>query len=227
MEISRLNGKLAANLAGRPHLRGPNWPSPAEERPSADDGEVLSQPNLQMLTKLQTSRGTDDSIDFFFEKRASPYRQQVLDQWIRFSDREPFSTTSLGIVADLCVPKLDFQGRAVSLAAGAADSDGRSTTAVPYHTTTLVLNMDIKKTLPAGEVDFLFVRVVSAHPQALFPCSHTREQQNKGASHGRSDAEVTILDPDGELVASCSQIMLEQRVEATVAPNQRRILGKI
>ena len=125
------------------------------------------QPHSQLLTRPQTSKGTDDSIDFFFERRASPYRQQVLDQWIRFSDREPFSNTSLGIVTDLCVPKLDFQGRAVSLNGGTEEGDGHSVAPLAYHTTTLVLNMDIKKTLPARGADFLFVRVVSFLPQAF------------------------------------------------------------
>lgn len=56
---------------------------------------------------------------------------------------------------------------------------------------TLLLNLEVKKALPAEGVEWLFVRV-----------------RTKSIKNGRYDLEVIILDPDGDLVGLSSHVCL-------------------
>ncbi|KAJ9139103.1 hypothetical protein NKR23_g8026 [Pleurostoma richardsiae] len=140
------------------------------------------------LTFRQTDSGRD-TVDLFLEKEPTLPRP-TLDHWISFSDGTTFSTSSLGIVADICVAKSDLHDKALAL----------TDLSLPflYKTTPAILNMDIKKILPAAGAEFLFVRV-----------------QSKRIRNGRLDAEILILDPDGDIVAVCNQMTLEERVHTS------------
>ena len=65
---------------------------------------------------------------------------------------------------------------------------------------TLVLNLDIKKLLPSEGVEWLFVRVVA-----------------KSIRNGRKDLDVTILDQEGELVATSQHVALVMGSERNMA----------
>lgn len=61
---------------------------------------------------------------------------------------------------------------------------GASPTAAKFWYPTVLLNLDIKKSLPENGVEWLFVRVLT-----------------KSIRNGRMDLEVVIRDEEGEIVA--------------------------
>lgn len=116
--------------------------------------------------------------------------KSVADQWIRFRRTgERFKNTSVGLIADLW-PTI---GEAYRFDHDPYDPNNVETTADDSLTTnwypTLVLNLEIKRSLPEEGIDWLFARVRS------------REIEN-----GRMDVEVTIMDSAGRLIAQSQQV---------------------
>ena len=95
--------------------------------------------------------------------------KSLADEWLCFSDGSSFTNTSIGFVADM-FPQIIESYR--------DQSQG------PFWYPTLLLNLDIKKSLPPQGVKWLQVRV-----------------QMKRIKNGRMDLEVHVNDGDGDLVA--------------------------
>lgn len=133
-----------------------------------------------------------------------------MDEWICFSrEDQRFTQESLGFVSDVFPQIVEHRYNAAEVAAGMRDEDavGRSHQSqdadsqdplaaeksewARFWYPTLLLNLDIKKALPAEGVEFLFVRV-----------------RAKQIRNGRFDLEVTILDESGDLVALSTHVAL-------------------
>ena len=116
-----------------------------------------------------------------FLPRGDRTARGVIDQWIRFANGERFTSVSLGLIADMfpqMTESYDADQEAMAMA-------GVTPTQLLRHWyPTLALNLDVKKVLPEGGLEWLFVRVVA-----------------KQIRNGRKDLEVIIMDEGGEVVA--------------------------
>ncbi|KAK8012528.1 hypothetical protein PG991_009903 [Apiospora marii] len=109
----------------------------------------------------------------------------LYDEWVRFADpAQRFTDASLGLVSDLWPQVIE------SLVA-ARQGNTKSQPMAKFWYPTLLLNLDIKKALPAEGVEWLFVRV-----------------RAKQIRNGRQDLEVVILDQQGEIVALSHHVAL-------------------
>ena len=95
--------------------------------------------------------------------------QNIADEWLCFSDGTNFNNSSIGFVADM-FPQI--------VEAYRDQSQG------PFWYPTLLLNLDVKKSLPPEGIKWLGIRV-----------------QVKKVKNGRMDIEVHVHDAEGELVA--------------------------
>ncbi|TKA53131.1 hypothetical protein B0A55_13215 [Friedmanniomyces simplex] len=74
---------------------------------------------------------------------------------------------------------------------------------------TLLLNLDVKKALPAEGVKFLFTRL-----------------QAKAIKNGRYDLEVIVMDAEGDLVALSHHVCLAVSAERNLAARRKVEVGE-
>ncbi|KAI1162454.1 thioesterase-like superfamily-domain-containing protein [Nemania serpens] len=111
----------------------------------------------------------------------------VIDEWVRLESGERFPNEGVGFVSDMwpqMIEGLVRKQRRESGDEGEGTGEGDDASLSWLWYPTLVLNLDIKKALPPGGVEWLHVRVLSKHIQ-----------------NGRYDYEVIIFDEGGDLVA--------------------------
>ncbi|KAI0484028.1 thioesterase-like superfamily-domain-containing protein [Xylariaceae sp. FL0804] len=136
----------------------------------------------------------------FYLPRYGQPRPNVVDEWLRLDSGERFTNESLGFVADIWPQMIEVMAvRAQESTAHGSGGSGGGEGGKPLNDQeqqqqknqqvwlwfpTLTLNLDVKKALPPGGVDWLFVRV-----------------QAKRIKNGRYDYEVVILDEGGDVVA--------------------------
>lgn len=138
----------------------PNWTS--------TDGRIrLAQRGVAKATA---------NVEFFFTREYG--RLGLEDNWVRFRSGEGWTNASLGFLAD-AMPIVIEGWRPRS-----DGEEGPFARDEHFWYPTLVMNLDIKKALPAEGVEWLFLR------------TEARQIRN-----GRFDLLATILDADGELVA--------------------------
>ena len=113
-------------------------------------------------------RKATTKVMFHFPREGQPARSTA-DEWLCFSDGSNFTDSSVGFVADM-FPQLVETFREKSTG--------------PFWYPTLLLNLDVKKSLPPEGVKWLRVRV-----------------EMKKLAKGRMDLEVFVHDAQGELVA--------------------------
>ncbi|KAF1949607.1 hypothetical protein CC80DRAFT_457169 [Byssothecium circinans] len=141
-------------------------------RPSVDIGklELNTDPNWRWQEAMPFSkfRKATQKVKWHFPRNGyvAPY---IADEWICFADGTNFTDTSIGFVADMFPQMIETY---------------REQSQGPFWYPTLLLNLDVKKTLPPGGVKWLGVRV-----------------QIKKILKGRLDLEVQVLDAEGELIA--------------------------
>ncbi|CRK14266.1 hypothetical protein BN1723_010292 [Verticillium longisporum] len=144
----------------------------------AAPGWTARSPRLRGRSNLVRS---NNNLQCFFPT-TSPRRGQE-DVWLRLASGEPLTNAVLAYVVD-AMPYLVEGWRP---AADEAQTPFRTDEIWWYPT--LVMNLDIKRGLPAEGVEWLFMRTMA------------REIRN-----GRFDLEVTILDEQGNLVALASHV---------------------
>lgn len=115
--------------------------------------------------------------------RGGQARPNVIDEWIRLESGEKLRMESIGFVSDMWPQMIEGLVRRQQQKQDAAAKKGEGDAPWLWYPT-LVLNLDIKKTLPAEGVEWLHVRVHSKH-----------------IKNGRYDYEVSIFDETGDLVA--------------------------
>ena len=131
----------------------------------------------------------------------------VIDKWVRLASGENITAASLGFIAD-CWPYVVEQQRPSM--AEAADMKRRGEN-VPFSPTathwypTLVLNLEVKKTLPADGLEWVLMRV-----------------QSRQIKNGRLDLELLLLDQSGDLVAVSNHVCLVLGSERNTAARTRK-----
>lgn len=156
-----------------------------------------SDTNWRLVTRLPFAdfRKATKNVDIFLP-RVKPPKVAIVDEILRLKNGERFHLESLGFVNDTfpqLVETLDSEHDQVPL--------GKN------WYPTLVLNLDVKKSLPPEGVEFLFVRV-----QAI------------GVRNGRMDLQITIRDAGGDLVALGHHVSLILDASRNLA--ERRTSGR-
>ncbi|KAF2854551.1 hypothetical protein T440DRAFT_464704 [Plenodomus tracheiphilus IPT5] len=120
-------------------------------------------------------RKATTKVHFHFPRKGHP-APTIADEWLCWSDGSNFTNTSIGFVADM-FPQLveGLQSKDKGL----------------HWYPTLLLNLDVKKSLPPGGVKWLQIRV-----------------EAKKIKNGRMDLEVFVHDAHGELVALSQHVSL-------------------
>ena len=132
---------------------------------------------LQSDMPFASFRKASNHLDFFLPRNGQ-FGNSLADEWIRFSNGERFTTSSLGFVADMW-PQLVEAYR---------ESDPKVAKGKFWYPT-LLLNLEIKKPLPSEGLEWLFVRV--------------RAKQIK---NGRMDLEVVVLDEASDIMAISNHV---------------------
>lgn len=122
----------------------------------------------------------------------------LCDEWVRFADpAQQFTDASLGLVSDLWPQVIESlvaarqEEQKGSSSSSSSSGQRQPPPLAKFWYPTLLLNLDIKKALPAEGVEWLFVRV-----------------RAKEIRNGRQDLEVVILDQQGEIVALSHHVAL-------------------
>ncbi|KAI1343166.1 thioesterase-like superfamily-domain-containing protein [Xylariaceae sp. FL0016] len=119
--------------------------------------------------------------------RAGPPQPALVDEWLRLQGGERFTDAAMGFVADIwpqMIERLDVEAQQQQRGTKGGNGGGGGAKKPWLWFPTLVLNLDIKKALPPGGAEWLFVRV-----------------QAKRIQNGRFDYEVVIMDEGGDVVA--------------------------
>lgn len=136
-------------------------------------------------------RRASQKVQFHFPRRGQVMRS-IVDEWLCFTNGEKFTNESLGYLADTFpTPVEQFWKDKNPYDASSSDTKSRLAKPAKYWYPTLVLNLDVKKALPEGGVEWLFSRV--------------RAKQIK---NGRMDLEVIIMDEGGDIVALSNHVCL-------------------
>lgn len=117
----------------------------------------------------------------------------LCDEWLRFESGERFTNESVGLVSDLWPQIIEAFRR-----------DEKNS--APFWYPTLLLNLDVKKSLPEEGVEWLFVRV-----------------RAKKIKNGRQDLEVVIQDASGHVVALSHHVALVLSAERNTAKRSHKI----
>lgn len=156
-----------------------------EEGPSFDTEYKLSPPVTPVdLVKLEQDldpnwkkqkqmpfsafRKASQRVAFHFPREGQKLTS-IADEWLCWSDGTNFNNTSIGFVADMFPQIVESY---------------RDQNQGPFWYPTLLLNLDIKKSLPPEGVKWLQIRV-----------------EMKKIRNGRMDLEVYVHDAEGDLVA--------------------------
>ncbi|RDL34629.1 Uncharacterized protein BP5553_07757 [Venustampulla echinocandica] len=134
-------------------------------------------------------RKATQRMEFYLPRQVEPIRRNS-DQWVTLKGGEKWTNESLGFVCDMWITPVE------TLSATQQDVAKR----VPMWYPTVLLNLDIKKLLPEGGAEWLFVRV-----------------ETKQVKNGRMDLEVVILDETGDIVALSHHVALAVSAERNAA----------
>ena len=207
---SNLFAETGVSLPTRWTLHPPPPPlsSTAELRRGDDPNWALQDKPFPKFRKAA------QHVDTFLprEKQAA---EAGVDEWLCFSKPgERFTQESLGYVADTFPQIVENCFTAAEVGASFnnnAENTGSSSQETPaqqmsevatFWYPTLLLNLDIKKTLPSEGAEFLFVRT-----------------RSKKIESGRMDIELVIVDEDGDLVASSTHVVLILGTERNLKRN--------
>jgi acyl-coenzyme A thioesterase PaaI-like protein len=124
--------------------------------------------HLEESMPFSKFRKASSKVKFHFP-RSGQIIPNTADEWLCFRDGSSFTNSSIGFVADMFPLIVESY---------------RDPSQGPFWYPTLLLNLDIKKSLPPGGVKWLAIRV-----------------QTKRVKNGRMDLEVHVHDEDGDLVA--------------------------
>lgn len=177
-----------------------------------------ADPNWALQTNMPFApfRKASQNVRFYFPCRGQLDRS-IADEWLCFASGERFTNESLGYVSDMW-PQVVEAYRAekdpyhVDRAAGGSADGGserkgkKADAPARYWYPTLLLNLEIKKLLPAEGVEWLFARV-----------------RPKQIRNGRMDLECVIMDENGDVVALSHHVTMILGVERNMA--ERRAGG--
>ncbi|PMD24832.1 hypothetical protein NA56DRAFT_642645 [Hyaloscypha hepaticicola] len=138
--------------------------------------------------------------DFYFPRQGQRTRDSA-DEWIRFSNGDRWTQTTLGYVCDMWpMPVEAFLHDQNPYDVSTIEGGKGTPAAARFWYPTLLLNLDVKKVLPEEGVEWLFVRV-----------------EAKQIKNGRMDLEIVIMDEGGELVALSHHVAFALGAERNLA----------
>ncbi|KAL8843565.1 MAG: hypothetical protein Q9170_000069 [Blastenia crenularia] len=172
-------------------------------REGKDSNWVLSTPIHPSFRKA--SRRTD-----IYLPRHGQLEPGMADEWLRLKDGGKFTQESLGFVADMFPQIVDIYPGTdppvpTSPTSAKNGKDGEKRKGKPNWYPTVLLNLDVKKALPEGGAEWLFVRV-----------------RAKKIENGRMDLEAVVLDEGGDLVALSNHVCLILSSERNMARSGKR-----
>ncbi|KAF2433328.1 hypothetical protein EJ08DRAFT_686384 [Tothia fuscella] len=161
----------------------------------------------QKAMPFSNFRKASNRVRFFFPSQGQKVRS-LSDQWLRFRNGEKFTNESLGYVADMFPQivesfKAEEDPYAIKQNVVSDPKTGEKSWAKFWYPT-VVLNLDVKKSLPKEGVDWLFVRT-----------------QSKLIQRGRLDLEVIVMDAEGDVVALSHHSVLVLGAERNTAARTR------
>jgi acyl-coenzyme A thioesterase PaaI-like protein len=137
--------------------------------------EQNMDPNWERVEEMPFAKFRKATKQVIFQfPRGKQVAPNVADEWLCWSDGTNFTNTSIGFVADMFPQIVESM----------KDESSR-----PFWYPTLLLNLDIKKSLPSEGVKWLQIRVAM-----------------KKVHKGRLDLEVFVHDAEGELVAQSHHV---------------------
>ncbi|KAF2876229.1 thioesterase-like superfamily-domain-containing protein [Massariosphaeria phaeospora] len=162
-------------------------PPPAVDLVKLEDD---MDPNWRVQDKMPFSkfRKASQKVKWHFPRNGQA-AIGLADEWLCFADGSQFTNSSIGFVADM-FPQI--------VEAYRDKSQG------PFWYPTLLLNIDIKKALPAQGAKWLAVRV-----------------QMKKLKNGRMDLEVHVHDAEGDLVALSHHVSLVLDASRNIAERRK------
>ena len=174
----------------------------------ADQDELWAFQPYKLFPRF---RKASNKVHFFFPRQGQ-HHPSMVDEWMRFANGEKFTNESLGYVADMFPQLVEsyVQADSYHVKGGVLpkqDTEERKSNnqgAAKYWYPTMLLNLDVKKALPAEGVEWLFLRV-----------------RTKSIKNGRLDLEIIILDEMGEIVALSHHVCLILSSERNLAARQK------
>ncbi|RDW63939.1 hypothetical protein BP5796_10441 [Coleophoma crateriformis] len=139
-------------------------------------------------------RKATQKTEFYFPRKGQMKETSTADEWIRMATGERWTNATLGYVSDMWpMPVETFLVHENNPYDVVSTTTAKPKEPPPakFWYPTLLLNLDIKKSLPEEGVEWLFVRVAS-----------------KQIRNGRMDLEIVILDEEGDLVALSHHVSL-------------------
>ncbi|OBT48745.1 hypothetical protein VE00_00823 [Pseudogymnoascus sp. WSF 3629] len=140
-------------------------------------------------------------LQFNFPRAGQPHIS-IGDEWVRMNTGEKITNQSLGFIADMFpMPVESFRERE-----NRYDSKDPEEAKKPlgiYWYPTVLLNIEFKKLLPEGGVEWLFSRC-----------------KTKLIKNGRMDLELTIMDAEGDIVALSHHVCMVLPAARNVAPRR-------
>lgn len=173
--------------------------SQTEAAPPRPDLAALREDCDKHWTRLELP--ADDPLNYarclrncvYYDPRGGQPASLVIYKWVRLASGENFTVSSLGYVVD-CWPYVVEAQRPTRLEAEERRRRGENVSLdadVRFWYPTVVLNLEVKKTLPDEGVEWLQLRIHS-----------------KQIKDGRFDLEVVVLDEHGDLVALSNHVNL-------------------
>lgn len=137
-------------------------------------------------------------LQFNFPRAGQPHIS-IGDEWVRMNTGEKITNQSLGFIADMFpMPVESFRERENS-----KDPEEAKKPLGIYWYPTVLLNIEFKKLLPEGGVEWLFSRC-----------------KTKLIKNGRMDLELTIMDAEGDIVALSHHVCMVLPAARNVAPRR-------
>lgn len=146
-------------------------------------------------------RKATTKTQFHFPRRGQPHKN-IADEWIRLANGENWTNASLGYVCDMWPMPVE----AFLYSENPYDIKSREGSLRParFWYPTVLLNLEIKKSLSKKGVEWLFARVIT-----------------KSIKNGRMDLEIVILDEGGEIVALSNHVALAVAADRNLAERRK------
>ncbi|KAM5434199.1 hypothetical protein MferCBS31731_006821 [Microsporum ferrugineum] len=182
-----------------PTLKTAFAPTPAP--PAVDFNQLASTGQSGEWKRFEVAfasmRKASRFVEFYVPSAPEAVRRGFIEQWARFmpyGKAERWTDETLGFLADMFPMMLEtFDDRPWDERSKEEKDKEKMSKSLKgkFWYPTILLNLDIKKTLPAEGVEWLYSRV-----------------QTKNLHNGRMDLDVIIMDEKGEIVALSNHVAL-------------------
>jgi len=166
------------------------------ERLAEDQDENWAR--VQGMPFASFRKATQRTI-FHFPRKGQRSRSSA-DEWVKLASGEEWTNASIGYLSDMWPMPVEAFLSKENPYDVSTKKEKKETGPARFWYPTLLLNLDVKKSLPEEGVSWLLVRV-----------------QSKMIRNGRLDIEVVIMDEEGNIVALSHHIAFALPVERNLA----------